>query len=840
MRLLLVRDSAALEVSIQALSDEVRRRVLSQVDALRRFGFGDPRVMRVTDVFTNREIVLAVQLHASGKILARTIYAYPLPGAIGKKTTVSVGFLTAFADGRMLCTDAKRPKFLTSPRVLSRWKAGGVSAQYKAHEQHIHRAGDAVVVTSEKIFVLCDAYENELISAGHSRGLLVPLSDAEGAKVIACKSPDEARHTAALAELARLQTAKPRSMAGVVVLVVSLTLFAAMGALRWSWETCAILGSALFVHELGHYVAMRCFKYRELRMFFIPLLGAAVTGKNHNVAGWKKAIVSLMGPLPGIVFGTGMAFAAVAWGKPAIANAALIVIGLNLFNLLPIVPLDGGWFWNAILFCRHRWLEAGFKSLAGVGLLASALAGAGGIWIVLGISMLRTVPRTLRLGTAAQRLRQRGWQPTSGDTISSEAAETILAELKQTVKIPPAARTAAAEALNVFEHLNARPPSALASLGLAASYAVAIVVALVGLSAAVFGDSGSHKKISGAGQNSAADETAVLNAEFHGEVAQFPAATEASGNVQSGRRLIATFPNATSAAAGLEKIREEKIAVDRLVQFGQTLIAVTPLEDKATAWKVGERFRRGGGTVLDTGDPLTFALFNLQFSARDAETATRLSRDLQTYFTLPVDQRPPAPWVDDPSVTPEQREQYMKAAATYARVLEVRVLTNDSEELDAFRRSSLFTLFRSREVAQESAREFAAKRAQLQREAVKKLRASGDPTLDPRVLALALRQPKMLATREHFEAFEKWQGQMRELLTGCREGDRTLSLNRYLSAAVTVKGQRITVRFTSLGAPEQTLPVLVHYFGKFECSDVRYGFYNVQVLEARRLAALDR
>jgi Zn-dependent protease len=840
MRILVVQDSAALEISMEALSQEVRRKLLSQVDALRGLGFGDPRVMHVTDVFTNREIVLVVQLNASGTTLARTLYAYPLPGAITKKTTLSVGFLTAFADGGMLCTDAKRPKFLSSPRVLHRWKAGDLTARHTAHEHQIERAGDAVVIPSEKVFALCDAYENELISFGHSRGLLVPLSDAEGAKVIACTSPDEARHSAALAELVRLQTAKPRSMAGVVVLVVSLALFAGTGALRWSWEICAIIGSALFVHELGHYVAMRCFKYRDLHMFFIPLLGAAVTGKNHNVAGWKKAIVSLMGPLLGIVFGTGMAIAAVILGKPAIANAALIVIGLNLFNLLPILPLDGGWFWNAILFCRHRWLEAGFKSLAGVGLLTGTLAGAGGIWIVPGISMLRTVPRTLRLGTAAQRLRQRGWQPAAGDTISREAAETILAELKQTVKTPPAARTAAAEALNVFEHLNARPPSVLASFGLAASYAAAVLVALVGLGAAISADSGSRKKFSGAAPNSAIAQTTKLHAEFHGEIARIPATPESTEKIQSSRRLIATFPDAAAAAAGLEIIREEKIAVDQVVQFGQTLIAVTGFEDKATAGQVGERFRRSGGTVLDTGDRLAFVLLKLQFSVRDAETAARLSHDLQTYFTLPPDQRPPAPWMDDPAVAPQQREQYMKAAETYARVLAAQALTDESPELDSFRRVNFFTLFRSRKVARESAQEFAAKRAQLQREAVKRLRASGDPTLDPRILALVLRQPKMLATRAQLEAIEKWQDEMRELLTGCRDEDRTTSADRYLSAAVAVTDRRITLQFNSIPSPERTLPALAEYFRKFNCSDVRYGFYDVQILDAYRLAAMDR
>lgn len=835
MRLLVVRDAAALEISMEQLSECVRQKLLSQMQPLRALGFGDPRFMHVTDVFTNREVILAVQLHASGKTVARTLCAYPLPGAITKKTMLSVGFLSAFVDGRMLCTDEKRPKFMTSPRVLTRWKAGSVRARYEAHAQAMARSGDAVVLPADKVWALCDAYETELISCGQSRGLLVPLSDAEGARVLACASPDEARHTAALAELVRLQTARPRSIAGVVLLVVSLAVFAATGALSWSWEICAIIGTALFVHEFGHYVAMRWFNYRDLRMFFIPLLGAAVTGKNENVAGWKKAVVYLMGPLPGIVLGTGMAVGAVALGKPAIANAAMIVIGLNLFNLLPLLPLDGGGFWNAVLFCRHRWLEAAFKSVAGVALMVCGLAG--GIWLVLGISMLRSVPKTLRLSGAAERLRQRGWQSGSSHTISPEAAETILAELKLTTKNPPAARTAAAEALHVFEHLNARPPSALASFGLIASYAAAIVIALVGLGTAGFATIGNSNKVSAHRNSFGFEHAPVLSAEFHGELAQFPASPR--DQARRSRRIIATFPDASSATGVLEKVWVDRSGKAEIVQFGQTLIAVVGWEDKITARELSDRFRQERGTVLDTGSPLTVAVFNLQFSARDSETAAQLSRDLQTYFTLPLGMRPVAPWTIDSAVKPEERAEYMKAATTYARILEADAQTLESPELEEYRQINWLTLLKSRKAMRESAREFAAKRQRLQREAVKKLRASGDPTLDDRVIDLVLRQPKPQTPAE-MAAWEEWRMEMRRLVTGCPDGDRETSTDGWVAARISVAGERITLQFHSLPQPEQTLPALARYFAEWNCADVHYGFHDVAVADVQRFAALDR
>ncbi|MEN3370070.1 MAG: hypothetical protein V7609_2213 [Verrucomicrobiota bacterium] len=837
----MVLDAAALEISMDELSDEVRRKVLSQVEPLRQLGFGDPRVMRVTDVFTNRDIVLAVQLHVAGQTLARTIYAYPLSEATSKKKTFVVGFLSALSDGRLLCTDTKRSKFICSPKILARWKRGSVAARYQAHEENIRRIGDAAVLalSDQDIWRTCDYYENTWTAFQQSRGLFVPISDAEGANVAAITSPEEARLAGALAELVRLQTAKPRSMAGPIVLAISLAVFVWTGALAWSWQICATIGIALLVHEVGHYVAMRYFKYRDLRMFFIPLLGAAVTGTHHNVAGWKKAIVSLMGPLPGIFIGAAMAICAVVLKMPALGNTALLVILLNLFNLLPILPLDGGWFWNAVLFCRHRWLEAGFKSLAAVALMISGVLG-GGIWFIVGLGMLRSVPKTLRLGEAAQRLRARGWQPASDDILSRETAEIILNELKQPGKNPPAAKTAAADALNVFEHLNARPPNLLGSFGLVATYATTLLVAFIGLGAAISAESGTRKKISNARHAFPHEQPPELKAEFHGEIAQLPAAGPVVDIGRPSRRIIATFPDANAAAAAFEGIRTESGSIDQALHFGQTVLAVAPLKNNTVARELGERLSENGGTVLDTGAPLTLALFNLQFSAPDAEAAARLSRELQIYFSLPVGLRPTAPWAPDLAVTPEKRAEYMKAAATYARVVEAQDLSRENPELEPLLRPSVFRLFQSRKTSLENSQEISAKRDQLRREAVKKLRASGDPTLDQRVLALALRQPKRSASPSHLEAIEKWHAQMRQLLTGQAEDVRETSADQYVSASVSVAAERITLRFMSFPYPEQTVPALARYLGEMECADVRYGFYNAEVLDARRFAALGR
>jgi Zn-dependent protease len=87
------------------------------------------------------------------------------------------------------------------------------------------------------------------------------------------------------------------------ILLGSMVAFMVLGAANWSWKFTLWLVPVLFLHEAGHWVAMRLFKYRNLRMFFIPMFGAAVMGRHWNVPGWKKALVSLAGPLSGIILG---------------------------------------------------------------------------------------------------------------------------------------------------------------------------------------------------------------------------------------------------------------------------------------------------------------------------------------------------------------------------------------------------------------------------------------------------------------------------------------------------------------------------------------------------------
>ena len=70
-----------------------------------------------------------------------------------------------------------------------------------------------------------------------------------------------------------------------------------------AWTLVLVLTTVVIIHEFGHFFAMKIYKYQDLGMFFIPLLGAYVSGKKQEVSQKQSAIILLAGPLPGSFLG---------------------------------------------------------------------------------------------------------------------------------------------------------------------------------------------------------------------------------------------------------------------------------------------------------------------------------------------------------------------------------------------------------------------------------------------------------------------------------------------------------------------------------------------------------
>jgi Zn-dependent protease len=318
----------------------------------------------------------------------------------------------------------------------------------------------------------------ELADSSGVAGAQAPSTATLAALPTAPASPQLA---AVLAEIGRLQQRKSSWGGAVLVLGISLLLFFALGAAHWSWEFVVMLIPILLVHELGHYMAMRLFRYRNVRMFFIPLFGAAVSGQHYNVPGWKKALVSLAGPVPGIGLGLILGLVAIGLRQKPLFDAALLTIVLNGFNLLPFLPLDGGWVAHAILFSRDYVLDVAFRGLAIVALLGAGLLIRDPFLPLLGLFMLFSLPAAYRIARISDTLRSSGLPAASADgqTVPPVTAQAILDQIQRAFPSTLTNRARAQLTLNIFENLNAHPPGLAATLGLAAFHGLSLLAALI-------------------------------------------------------------------------------------------------------------------------------------------------------------------------------------------------------------------------------------------------------------------------------------------------------------------------------------------------------------------------
>lgn len=103
-----------------------------------------------------------------------------------------------------------------------------------------------------------------------------------------------------------------------------------------------MLLAVLIIHELGHYSFMKFFKYKNVRMMFVPLMGAFVQGLKERYSQKESFLVVLAGPMPGILLGIAGFLLANDWQNPYVMTISFIFIALNVVNLFPLDPLDGG------------------------------------------------------------------------------------------------------------------------------------------------------------------------------------------------------------------------------------------------------------------------------------------------------------------------------------------------------------------------------------------------------------------------------------------------------------------------------------------------------------------
>lgn len=584
-------DDPNVDTTLEFVAESLPTHLLEQFQpaatALAALGFHSPVYQIISDPGTHTTRYWATYQHESGVHYARIHYRFNDRAPNPRRKPV-VFFFTEFTDGAFLVSTNAKPDMLAPATIELKHQPGAQPEAVWAWHQHrvaaSGRENFAAVSNREELLWSGERHHRQLRDFHLARGVFHVRSAAAKAKAdahlarIAQAQATGLEYPDVMAHLTDLQEKKPGWSNALWVLLGSAVLFLAAGAAQWDWKFTLWLLPVLLFHEAGHWITMRMFKYRNLRMFFIPFFGAAVTGRNWNVPGWKKAIVSLAGPLPGILLGCVLAVVAIFINRPWLNQLSLILLLLNGFNLLPFLPLDGGHLLHTTLFCRNRWLDILFRGAAVLGLIGLACLGSGQMMIPLIVIMTLALPVAFKLGKVTDALRGQAPPPLpeDNDLIPPQTAQTIIAAVKGALPKNAGSKVVAQHTINVFETLNARPPGVLATLALLAVHGGALALAVIGgILLTINQHGGGLKEFFGA----AVRQPRLSYACGTSQTTRGPAAADPVAAAQN--LIVVSLPGTDRAATTYQKLARRIPANGKLTLFGESLLLSLPTSDDA-------------------------------------------------------------------------------------------------------------------------------------------------------------------------------------------------------------------------------------------------------------------
>lgn len=123
-----------------------------------------------------------------------------------------------------------------------------------------------------------------------------------------------------------------------------ISMFISLGAYAafYGWKFAVAIVYLIFVHEMGHLVAAKQKGIKTSPAIFIPFMGAAIGMKEMPKNAKDEAYIAYAGPLFGLLSFLPAVFLYETTAEPFWGLVIFLGAMINLFNLFPVSPLDGG------------------------------------------------------------------------------------------------------------------------------------------------------------------------------------------------------------------------------------------------------------------------------------------------------------------------------------------------------------------------------------------------------------------------------------------------------------------------------------------------------------------
>jgi len=156
---------------------------------------------------------------------------------------------------------------------------------------------------------------------------------------------------------------------GAIVKTAGAAASAGLYSYLFTWQMGLALVAFIFVHEYGHLYAMKKCGIATKGIYLIPGLGAAAIATEKFRSGRNEAYIALNGPFWGLWFVVACIVAYFFTADLLFLSIASMMTFINLLNLFPVNPLDGGRVVKAILYS----LSSSFAFFAMIVLFIGAL-----------------------------------------------------------------------------------------------------------------------------------------------------------------------------------------------------------------------------------------------------------------------------------------------------------------------------------------------------------------------------------------------------------------------------------------------------------------------------------
>jgi len=140
--------------------------------------------------------------------------------------------------------------------------------------------------------------------------------------------------------------------ANVVKVVLAGTALAGWSIL-FSWQFAVVLIGVIVFHEYGHLRAMKKCGMKTKGIYLIPFVGGVAVGERAESC-WDEVYISMMGPVFGLFMTAAFYVLFLVTGSHFAGLVASVSALVNLFNLLPVYPLDGGHVVKSLVLSGQR------------------------------------------------------------------------------------------------------------------------------------------------------------------------------------------------------------------------------------------------------------------------------------------------------------------------------------------------------------------------------------------------------------------------------------------------------------------------------------------------------